>query len=186
MNSLQQELVNLIPTVIIIVIISAVVIFYVRRKPSSSALMGLEELSRLKKKELMSPEEIKRVREAMARQYLEQEKEAQEKKMKKAMTPLQLLALEAQKVDLKKEKPQQKLAEGEVPPPLPKGLLPTPEFNPAAGEKPTRQPLPALSPKLQTYLNYPESEWEILVQVGFLTEAEHQLLKRHRAQKGSE
>ncbi len=192
MESLQQELINLIPTLIILIVLAAVAIFIFRRKPRDSGLMGLEELTRLKKKDLMTPEEIKRMRAAMARQYLEQEKETKEKQQRKGLSPIELLRLEAEKVDLNNVKKKTKITahehsgklsgEQNQAVPIPGSLLPNASIVPmnTSDEKKLEAELPALNQKLRTYLGYPEAEWEALVQVGFLSPEDHQLLKQYR------
>lgn len=176
MNEFYAEFRNLIFIVIILLVISAVVIFYIRRKPANTSLMGLEELSRLKNKNLMSPEEQKRVREAMARHYLEQEEERKQKNNAKGLSPLQMLSLQAEKLEPKKPTLKQQ-GELEIPPLLPKTEKLKPEVK--------TPKLPYIPTKLKPYVDYPEQEWEVLVQVGFLTQEDVERLKEYRAEMGS-
>ncbi len=72
-----------------------------RRLESNSAVMTTTELKQLEKKQLLTPEEMKRVREAIAKQYIreQEERDRAEKASMQGMTGAELLALEAEKAD---------------------------------------------------------------------------------------
>ena len=156
------------------------VVLYFRRKPKDQTVESLSDLGNLRNKYLLSPEELKKVRESMARTYLEHEKEVKTKQQKKGMSPLQLLELEAQRVAIQKPEaaPQEVPKERSA-----KSLLPAAPPPPPSSPKP-EESVPQIPARLKPFLATSEVEWDALVQSGFLSEEDFELLKSHRRNSG--
>ena len=132
----------------------------------------LRDLSALKKRGLLSDEEMKRVRTVMARKFIDQQKaEAEVPKGGKGFSALEQLALEAERLESQlpvKEKAGTELA-----------AAPPPEI-PEAESLPAPVPLPS---RLHNLLLSPETEWEDMRNAGFLTGEDVELLRAAREER---
>ncbi|MCB2155874.1 hypothetical protein KQI84_13410 [bacterium] len=139
----------------------------------SSSLRGeeerLDELSQLKKRGLLSEEEMKRVREAMARKFVERQAEASKPaETGKGFSALEALAMEAERAesDLVAKKSEPKIPES--PPPDAPGEPPPPSR-------------PRLPERLESLLKKTETDWEDMRNAGFLSDDDVELLRAARA-----
>ena len=123
----------------------------------------LLKLDALKKRGLVSDDELRRVREAMARKYIERQAEAAKApEPKKGFSALEQLAVEAERLDAQLPSPEGT----ELPP------VPPPEIGSVV-----------LPPRLENLLRVPETEWDDMRNAGFLSDEDVVLLRRARDQE---
>lgn len=176
------------------ILLMALLIFfrlYRRSQARSSDLpagMTVQDLKKLEGKHLLSPEEMKRVREAMARQYLDVEREKEKKSVPPDVSGLEALRLEAERLQAQGIAKGTKGAEGKVQvakqgadvaeqeiagptiPPLPPEAIESPG---AA----VPQTAPAQLPEhLQSMVGRSRTDLEDLLNAGFLTREEVDLV----------
>ena len=165
-----------------------------RRKRDLEGL-SVGELKSLESKNLLTPEELKSVRQAMARQYLEDQEQ------RKPALPdvegrrgIELLALEAQRADsevmerrMKGDMPRQEATPHrpalEVRPPssVPDG--PPPEEKPAASPEPAApQASGDLPTHLQNYANISRLELEDMKFAGFISDEDFERILKARGE----
>ena len=131
----------------------------------------MRDIDRLRKAGALTNDEVKRVREAMARQFVREQEELANKQAAPNLGGMGSLALEAERLE-----------HGHRPVPI----APTPAIPdmrpaetaaPARPEEPRRAPLPA---RLQALANSPETELDDFVTAGFLSPADRELLRQFR------
>lgn len=150
--------------------------FLIRRLKSDPGVKEAEEdlrtLKQLQKKESLSPEEARRVREAMARQYVKLQEE-RKAKLPEGKKGLEALALEAQRanVQLSKKSPR-RLTRPETPA-MPAQTPATPSIPPPEQPVPEKTPLPD---HLRELSGRPLQDLEDLVNAGFITREDMQTL----------
>jgi len=130
----------------------------------------IRDLEDLKKAGKLTPDEMKRVREAMARRFIETQKEQAEKATNAGLTAEQVLEREAALADIELEK--QRLSKPQ-PPDAPPPTAGRPAPSPSAE--------PRLPEKLAALAEHSGFEWEELRNAGFLSDEELALLRNHRA-----
>ncbi len=132
-------------------------------------LRGLDDSSAL------TEEERRKVRAALARQYMRPAEEPV--KAASGMSPLQQLAMEAQRLE-----EEARLRGPQKRPPAPSIPEHQPEETPSAAQPDaaTRQPPADLPPMLQKLLNKSEIELEDMVAAGLIGEEDLQWVKRER------
>jgi len=145
---------------------------WARRVRKSEAHMTVQELQSLKQKALLTDEELKRVKSAMAKQYMEIQKEEERLRNEGNVKGLEALALEAEKLEA-----------GELPKPstpkkkatlLPDEHVEVPPLVEKERSKSTEPPKPqkTLSSHLQPYATMSEFELEDAVNAGFISSQE--------------
>ncbi len=142
-----------------------------RRPESGATIAGLQSIE---KKNLLTKEELARVRQAMARQYLQDEKEREQAAAEERdMKPLEALAWEAQQAAIVAEKKAP--ASSAKPPAEPAPLLPP---APPAEEE------TGLPERLRVFADKPEEEIESLRNAGFMSEEDYELVMEERRRSG--
>jgi len=193
MLTLSQILLYGVPVLILVVLIVFTVVRGMnRRKRRAEAEFSLKagDLKGLEQKQLLTKEELKAVRQAMARQYLEFEKAEEEGKSIESSSALEALAREAARAE---EELAKKRTGGSAPATATKvGPLarpdtpdrPPPEKNSGPPEDiPAEKPMqpPANIPEhLRPHLERPEQELQDLFNAGFLSEGDLEILMKEK------
>lgn len=151
--------------------------------------LKMQDLKKLEGEGLLSAEEMKRVREAMARRFLEETKEKEERERLKGVSALEELRLEAEKTgqpDPSESEPPEKeptRALEEQPAPSRDSLPPPPDSSPAQTTPSPVSPsptAPSLPERLRSLAAKSEAELEDLLNAGFLEPQDYELILAHR------
>lgn len=182
-----------------LLLLVAIVAFFLRRSIFASrdltAGMTVEELKAAERKKLLSEEETKRVRQAMARQYVRrQEEEKARRALLQGKTGIEALAIEAERLDAaipaagERPKPQPAAA----PPPNPEALplakldrpgnVPPPESFERFSVPAEPPPGPELPEHLRHMAAWPREQLEDLVNAGFLDRTDFDMVMRARGE----
>ncbi|MDK2973106.1 MAG: hypothetical protein PWP23_2861 [Candidatus Sumerlaeota bacterium] len=192
-----------------LLLLVAIVAFFLRRSIFASrdltVGMTVEELKAAERKKLLSEEEMKRVRQAMARQYVRrQEEEKARRALLQGKTGIEALAIEAERLEAALPAPAErpKPQPGAAPPPNrqpPDSPPPNPEALPLAKlDRPNAAtppesferysvpaeppPGPELPEKLRPMAAWPREQLEDLVNAGFLDRADFDAVLRARGE----
>lgn len=175
-----------------------------RNRLGMDSTLNSGNLKVLEKKQLLTPEEMKRVREAMARQYLEEQK-AREESETAAKAGVSALAVEAERLEQearrRAEEKQREASAAEPaaapsPDPAPSAAPPSPpaeERKEPAPARPEPSPVPSKPPvenahadslpaHLQPMIEKPTGELEDLRNAGFLNEDDFARILRARGE----
>lgn len=132
--------------------------------------IGVEELQRMQKSGALTPDELKKVRAAMARQYLDREKELQSKSFGSGRPALEFLAAESERLEAELRnapRPPSKAQPADTPPAPPATAVDAPRD----GE---------LAARLRPLENASDLELEELRNAGFLSDDDVESVRENR------
>ncbi len=147
--------------------------------------LNASELDSLMKTNMLTKDEIARVRKSMAKQYLQEEKDREQASLGKGddMKPLDALAWEARQAEISREKmPRNSEPPSELPArPALQNVDTLPASVPPEVLGAEEDPLPE---HLQAMIDKPEQEIEDLFNAGFIGEEEYAMVMDHRRKGG--